>query len=1199
MVVQPDLESPTGYPESPLDQDDILYPCKGCGEILEEGKAFELAGKRWHIDCFRCNTCSTLLDSDANLLLLGDGSLICNNCTYSCSSCGNKIEDLAILTGDQAFCANCFKCRNCKRKIENLRYARTSQGIFCMDCHESLMARRRKRTARNAAQRQKPPPPNALLDKSLPSLPPRSPLPPDGTPSTDPYSVTPTEPVPRSRPDEDRHHTRNERNDLSSVQNAGQDNLILPSSTYRSNRHSMMSHKSEVDGAEEFLIPVAFDPNPDHHSPRISSSDNQAMLEERPQDYFPDNSQKHIASQRQQSGLHEAQPEQPSPHIAYQEKRRTEADAARKRQDSQPSSNVSGTQSPALGPDRIREQNAVQRSSKHEGDGADKFKLQDVPKGKRTGGSETERSSTDESFANIPSKDPARNSNQRVEPSEPSGRRSDESRTRDSESSKPGPTVQRTGMQYPPKRGDSLESKLHHVQRKDVAQQSSRLGQVESNPESAAAASSSPAANVKTSESAPKRSFDSSSTPIASPHSRNDSRDKFTPTRASQQGSLDSRIASNHARNESVNTLQSEPLRTDAASSLLRYSVGGEFTMDEDMSRIMGDEGNQNSESFLRRVSNSVRHGRSFSDKGSRLSKEQKWPKSPSGSTNFAQDISSPSTSSPDNRDELAWYKNELRRERQKVLEKEQKISELEASLNATVNIKQVNTELREKRSTMVFLDTQKEIVLRELEVLTEHIAAEKQSGAPLDLGKMNNSVVREFAESMQRLKDSFAPQIEELILKRNDLLEEISNLGRMKDKSFQEFEQLSSKNAQLAELNNQLVHQIQELYKANSNSTADGGRQGANGLGIYSHQKDKSSASLDARDVQANLAALGSSGNIHQEEAEPVTVLQGPQVVSIRKGQPRKFNWKKGQTVAKGVTKGLKGAFMSAEGRGGQQRGDAGHFTETAPYGSLAVPDGASSAATPRSQSQSQDGYKQSWDPYKPAFGFFGNQKNKPAQNKGQNGSSPAIVDASAAAAALFGSELEQRIEVEKGVIPFIVTRCIEEVELRGMDVEGIYRKSGGSSQVQIIRDSFENSTDFDISDPDLDIHAVTSTLKQYFRKLPTPLITFPVYDKLLEAGGVTPVSARIDVMQRGLADLPRVHRDVLEFLVFHLKRVVDREKENLMTSTNVAVVFAPTILRPESLSREMTDVQRKNEALQFLVDNCQDIFMGIEEEQ
>ena len=82
-----------------------------------------------------------------NLMLLGDGSLICEHCTYVCNACGSKVEELAILTagGDQAFCGGCFRCRNCKHTIEDLRYTRTSQGLFCMSCHESLMARRRRK----------------------------------------------------------------------------------------------------------------------------------------------------------------------------------------------------------------------------------------------------------------------------------------------------------------------------------------------------------------------------------------------------------------------------------------------------------------------------------------------------------------------------------------------------------------------------------------------------------------------------------------------------------------------------------------------------------------------------------------------------------------------------------------------------------------------------------------------------------------------------------------------------------------------------------------------------------------------------------------------------------------------------------------------------------------------------------------------
>lgn len=162
---------------------------------------------------------------------------------------------------------------------------------------------------------------------------------------------------------------------------------------------------------------------------------------------------------------------------------------------------------------------------------------------------------------------------------------------------------------------------------------------------------------------------------------------------------------------------------------------------------------------------------------------------------------------------------------------------------------------------------------------------------------------------------------------------------------------------------------------------------------------------------------------------------------------------------------------------------------------------------------------------------------------------------------------------------------------------MEGIYRKSGAASLVQVIRDEFEKTPfEYDISDPDLDIHAVTSCLKQYFRKLPNPLITYDVYETIIDSQEITDEAARIDLLIHSLSQLPRVHRDVLEFLMFHLKRVIERQEENLMTSQNIAVVFAPTIMRPESLAREMTDVQKKNEVLKFLVEHTQEVFMGMQ---
>ncbi|OBA23157.1 RhoGAP-domain-containing protein [Metschnikowia bicuspidata var. bicuspidata NRRL YB-4993] len=127
-----------------VSQDSPLQTCKKCNLAIFEGHAYELGEDRWHIGCFKCFKCETLLGCNSNFLVLGNGSLVCSNCSYSCKQCGKKIDDLAILTGDQAYCSSCFKCRVCKVKIEDLRYARTSKGLFCMSCHEDLIAKKRK-----------------------------------------------------------------------------------------------------------------------------------------------------------------------------------------------------------------------------------------------------------------------------------------------------------------------------------------------------------------------------------------------------------------------------------------------------------------------------------------------------------------------------------------------------------------------------------------------------------------------------------------------------------------------------------------------------------------------------------------------------------------------------------------------------------------------------------------------------------------------------------------------------------------------------------------------------------------------------------------------------------------------------------------------------------------------------------------------
>ena len=58
---------------------------------------------------------------------------------WQCFVCKQAITEEAIMTGDESYHAHCFTCRTCKRRIEELVFAKTSQGIYCMVRHSILI----------------------------------------------------------------------------------------------------------------------------------------------------------------------------------------------------------------------------------------------------------------------------------------------------------------------------------------------------------------------------------------------------------------------------------------------------------------------------------------------------------------------------------------------------------------------------------------------------------------------------------------------------------------------------------------------------------------------------------------------------------------------------------------------------------------------------------------------------------------------------------------------------------------------------------------------------------------------------------------------------------------------------------------------------------------------------------------------------
>jgi hypothetical protein len=134
------------------------------------------------------------------------------------------------------------------------------------------------------------------------------------------------------------------------------------------------------------------------------------------------------------------------------------------------------------------------------------------------------------------------------------------------------------------------------------------------------------------------------------------------------------------------------------------------------------------------------------------------------------------------------------------------------------------------------------------------------------------------------------------------------------------------------------------------------------------------------------------------------------------------------------------------------------------------------------------------------------------------------------------------------------------------------------------------------------IDISAITSALKQFLRDLPEPLIVKSIYKESMDItrSGVS-ASERIGMLRTLLKSMPVEHYDTLEYLIHHLNRYFKFYKSvqqssgiNLMTASNIGVVFAPSIIKTPDLSiqADIADSAVKCMFVEFLVLNVDAIF-------
>ena len=111
-----------------------------------------------------------------------------------------------------------------------------------------------------------------------------------------------------------------------------------------------------------------------------------------------------------------------------------------------------------------------------------------------------------------------------------------------------------------------------------------------------------------------------------------------------------------------------------------------------------------------------------------------------------------------------------------------------------------------------------------------------------------------------------------------------------------------------------------------------------------------------------------------------------------------------------------------------------------------------------------------------------------------------------------------------------------------KALEYEGIYRKTGGSSQSKAITQMFERGdyASFDLCDADKfnDICSITSVLKTYFRSLPVPLLTFDLHDQFMAAVAIRDPSFKNKSLTDLVNRLPDEHYFTLRMLMLHLNQ-------------------------------------------------------------
>uniref|UniRef100_A0A7N8XI53 Rho GTPase activating protein 42a n=1 Tax=Mastacembelus armatus TaxID=205130 RepID=A0A7N8XI53_9TELE len=147
-------------------------------------------------------------------------------------------------------------------------------------------------------------------------------------------------------------------------------------------------------------------------------------------------------------------------------------------------------------------------------------------------------------------------------------------------------------------------------------------------------------------------------------------------------------------------------------------------------------------------------------------------------------------------------------------------------------------------------------------------------------------------------------------------------------------------------------------------------------------------------------------------------------------------------------------------------------------------------------------------------------------------------------------------------------VKKCIEVVETRGITTLGLYRTGGVNSKVHRLM--------------------TTSTAHSDIQCLAEPLLTYRLHKEFLKAAKYDDQTYRVRAIHALVHKLPEKNRAMLDLLTNHLHRVSSHSDKNLMTVSNLGMIFGPTLMRSqEETVAAMMNIKFQNIVVEIIIEN------------